>query len=90
MIDPQAGIQNIVDGQGAAIAIAGMSIVFAALTLISVVIALLPRILSRIEGLFPEPVVATPRSRAAPIEDLTTVAAAAAAYHAARSGVAPG
>mgnify|MGYP002640318748 FL=1 len=90
MIDPQAGIQNIVDGHGAAIALVGMSIVFAALSLISVVIAVLPRLLRLVEGLFPEPVVATPRNRAAPTEDLTTVVAAAAAYHAARSDVAPG
>ena len=38
--------QNIVDGQGMDIAITGMSIVFTALALISLFIAMLPRILA--------------------------------------------
>ena len=43
MLDAQTGLQNIVDGQGVGIAIAGMTIVFVALTLISGFITLLPR-----------------------------------------------
>lgn len=90
MIDPQAGIQNIIDGQGVAIASIGMTIVFSALTLISVVITLLPRVLAGVAVLFPEPVPPQPR-RPVQTEDLTMVAAAAAAYHAAHSaGANPG
>jgi Na+-transporting methylmalonyl-CoA/oxaloacetate decarboxylase gamma subunit len=84
MIDLQAGIQHINDGQGVAIAVIGMTIVFSALSLISIVITLLPRVLRGVAALFPEPVVAPPR-RSAPPEDLTMVAAAAAAHHAAHS-----
>jgi len=87
MIDQQVGIQNIIDGQGVAIASIGMTIVFSALILISVVIALLPRVLVGVGALFPEP---APR-RPVQTEDLTMVAAAAAAYHAAHSaGANPG
>lgn len=90
MIDPQAGIQNIIDGQGVAIAAIGMTIVFSALSLISIVIALLPRVLVGVGALFPEPAPPQPR-RPVQTEELTMVAAAAAAYHAAHSaGVNPG
>ena len=50
----QVSFQNILDGQGGGIAVTGMSIVFTALGLISLFIALLPRILERVARLFPE------------------------------------
>ena len=50
----QISFQNILDGQGGGIAITGMSIVFTALGLISLFIALLPRILERFARFFPE------------------------------------
>lgn len=48
-------LQNITDVDGYAIAITGMVIVFFALTLISVFLTLLPRILERVNTVFPEP-----------------------------------
>ncbi|MBS10735.1 MAG: hypothetical protein CME19_03920 [Gemmatimonadetes bacterium] len=48
-------VQNIIDGQGIPIVITGMVIVFFALTLISLFIAALPRILERIAQRWPEP-----------------------------------
>lgn len=46
MHDLNTGLDNIVAGNGLAIAVTGMSIVFAALTSLSVFIALLPRVLA--------------------------------------------
>ena len=46
MHDLQVGIENIVAGNGPAIAVTGMLIVFAALSSLSVFISLLPRILA--------------------------------------------
>lgn len=89
MIDFQTGMQNIADGQGVAVATAGMLIVFTALSLISVFIALLPRLLTGVGRIFPEKAAAAPR-RSAPQEDLSLVAAAAAAFHAASIGSDPG
>ena len=48
------GIQNIIDGQGVAIAITGMLIVFAALAIISLFIALLPKMLVLLAKALPE------------------------------------
>lgn len=48
-------IQRLWDSQAIAIAITGMLIVFVALTLISVFIALLPRILAVVSHRLPEP-----------------------------------
>ncbi len=48
-------VQNIIDGQGISIAITGMVIVFFALSLISLFIAALPRILNRVALVWPEP-----------------------------------
>lgn len=47
-------LQNVVDGQGIAIAVTGMAIVFTALVLISVFIALLPRVLAVLNPYLPE------------------------------------
>lgn len=87
MVDLQTGLQNIADGEGLAITAVGMSIVFAALSLISLFIFVLPRLLRVVAAVFPEAMVATPRPRVEPEdpEDLAPVAAAAAAaYHAMR------
>ena len=48
-------VQNIIDGQGISIAITGMVIVFFALSVISLFITALPRILDRVALLWPEP-----------------------------------
>lgn len=48
------GFQNVIDGNGFAIAITGMLIVFAALAIISLFIALLPRVLKVLAVVFPE------------------------------------
>jgi Na+-transporting methylmalonyl-CoA/oxaloacetate decarboxylase gamma subunit len=82
MIDFQTGLQNIVAGQGVPIAIAGMAIVFSALSLIASFIAVLPRLLRWFARYVPEPALPAPRLNG---EDDTALAAvAAAAYHAAR------
>ncbi len=46
--------QNVVDGQGIALALMGMSIVFASLAIISIVTGLMPRLLVPISRIFPE------------------------------------
>jgi Na+-transporting methylmalonyl-CoA/oxaloacetate decarboxylase gamma subunit len=48
------GLENIVAADGIGIAMTGMLIVFAALAFISIVIALIPRILPLLEKAFPE------------------------------------
>lgn len=84
MIDFQAGLQNIVAGQGVPIAIAGMTIVFVALGIISSFIAVLPRLLGWVAVLVPEAKLPPPAPKR---ENGTALAAAAAAaYHAARRG----
>ncbi len=80
MSDFDLGLQRIVDGQGLPIAMAGMTIVFTALLLISLFIALLPRILAAVATRFPESVPHAPRRVEPPREDLAAVAAAAWAY----------
>ncbi len=49
-------VQNIEDGQGLGIALTGMVIVFSVLTLISVFIVLLPKVLAVVAKKFPESV----------------------------------
>ena len=49
-------VQNIEDGQGLGIALTGMIIVFSVLTLISVFIVILPKILAVVAKKFPESV----------------------------------
>ncbi len=48
------GIQNILNAQGFTIAITGMLIVFAALTIISIFISLLPKLVVLLANVFPE------------------------------------
>lgn len=48
------GLQGIADGNGLAVSITGMLIVFAALLGISLFIGFLPMVLARIEPFFPE------------------------------------
>jgi len=50
---PDMGFDNIWDNDGLGIAITGLSIVFVALTLISIFIALLPRVLETFAFLLP-------------------------------------
>ena len=80
MSDFDLGLQRIADGQGLPIALAGMTIVFTALLLISLFITQLPRILAVVARRFPEPVPHAPRRVEPPKEDLAAVAAAAWAY----------
>ena len=83
MPEYEAGIQSIIDGRGADIAIAGMTIVFVALSAIASLITVLPRILQQLAKVFPE----TGHHGAPPAQDdLAAVAAAAAAYHAHAGG----
>lgn len=48
------GFENVIAADGTGIAVTGMLIVFAALTVISIVIALIPRLLPLLERVFPE------------------------------------
>ncbi len=48
------GIQHILDAQGFTVAITGMLIVFAALTIISIFISLLPKLVVLLANVFPE------------------------------------
>jgi Na+-transporting methylmalonyl-CoA/oxaloacetate decarboxylase gamma subunit len=84
MIDFHTGVQQIVDGQGVPIAVAGMTIVFSALSFIATFIAVLPRALRLVARVVPEPPQAAPRRAAA--DDGAALAAAAAAFHAAHAG----
>ena len=73
--------QNIVDGQGIDIAVTGMSIVFTALTLITLFISMLPRILALWS---PEPSAAAQSSagpEGSPADDDKVVAAISIALH---------
>lgn len=61
-------LQNITDVRGYAIAITGMVIVFVALTLISLFLAALPRVLNQLSTVFPEPSV---QRAVAPVKNAT-------------------
>lgn len=76
----ETGLQNVTDGQGVPIAVAGMSIVFVALFLITAFITVLPRLLGLVGKVFPEQV---PERRRPPVEEdeLAIVAAIGAAMH---------
>ncbi len=54
MVTISTGIQNINDGHGLTIAITGMVIVFAALSIISIFIAILPKLILLLARAFPE------------------------------------
>ena len=87
MSEFDAGIQSIIDGRGLPIAIAGMSIVFVALSSIASLISLLPHALKRLAKYVPEVDHHAPRARPGGGDaDLAAIAAAAAAYHTHRSG----
>ncbi len=81
-------LQNITDARGYAIAITGMLIVFVALSLISLFLTLLPRLLEMLSTVFPEPAsqpAAPPPARvSAGNEEI--VAAIGAALHCHHSG----
>jgi hypothetical protein len=49
-----AGLDRIVEGQGVATSIAGMTIVFTALAAVSVFIALLPKVLNLLSHIMPD------------------------------------
>ena len=75
--------ENLVHGPGPGIAITGMTIVFAALGLISACIFFLPTIMEKIGRIYPEPQVHGPGPETRPARDDTEVVAAiAAALHA--------
>lgn len=74
-------IQRIFDGQGFEIALAGMITVFLALTLISVCIAMLPKILPMFAGIFPEPPTTQPTTSAPPNEEEAIAAAVGYLHH---------
>ncbi|MBM82898.1 MAG: hypothetical protein CMJ78_20235 [Planctomycetaceae bacterium] len=83
-----SGLQNISDNDGIAIALTGITIVFAALILITVFISLLPKILAAVNEVFPEPVpkqavaAASSPVAAATNDDDLVAAAIAVAHHA--------
>ena len=82
MDDLNFSFQNVIDANGVAIALTGMSIVFAALILIAVFVALLPRMLVWTHVVMPEkggPVAPSPPARQE--IDPATVAAIGAALH---------
>ena len=83
-------IQNIIDAQGAELALAGMLIVFTALTGISIFIGLLPKILPVINKILPEVELHTkPKARSsapAATNDGAVVAAIAFAMHHSKRG----
>ena len=84
-------MQNVVDGQGVSIAITGMGIVFCSLALISIVISLLPRVLSFIDTFMPEDEAESAAFDAElliDVDDLGVVAAICRTLHA-RMGAAP-
>ena len=51
---PKSGWQNIVDGRGISISLTGMAIVFAALVIITLFIAAVPRVLDVLEPYLPK------------------------------------
>ena len=74
------GINNILEAKGFGIAITGLTIVFVALLLISVFIALLPRLMEVLSVIFPEEhAEAAPAARSVVDEEL--VAAIGFALH---------
>lgn len=80
-MDPlQFSVQNVIDGQAIPIAITGMSIVFCVLILISLFIAVLPKITAILGRYFPETegqVSVAPQ----PSSDDAVLAALAYVYH---------
>ena len=75
------GINNITEAQGFPIAITGLTIVFVALTLISVFIALLPRVMEALSAILPEESHADPAKASRAAMDEQLVAAIGFALH---------
>lgn len=83
------GLSNIAEASGVAIALTGMTVVFIALALLSLFVALLPRALARLEKHFPEAMAgqdATVTVAAARGDEAAVVAAAVAAVTLHESG----
>ncbi len=76
----QFSVQNIVDGQGVPIALTGMGIVFCVLALISLFIALLPKLTAILGRYFPEAEVHVSPSPKTSSDD-SVLAAIAYVYH---------
>jgi Na+-transporting methylmalonyl-CoA/oxaloacetate decarboxylase gamma subunit len=72
----KAGLARVQDGGGLQISISGMVIVFSALTLISVFIGALPKILSLVSLVFPDK-----STRSAADDDRVAIAIAVALHH---------
>ncbi len=70
------GVENIIDGQGVAVSVTGMLIVFFALMFISIFIAILPHVLKLVEKVFPEEEIEANKSLA-PEESIIAVIAMA-------------
>jgi len=79
-------VQNIVDGQGLAIALTGMIIVFIVLIFISTFIVLLPKILAVIAKKFPETEGHFERTQEEEEDDGPLLAAIAFVLHQRRAG----
>ncbi len=69
-------IENIEKGQGITIAVMGMLIVFTALLLVSLAIAVLPKILSLLSGILPPESASVPVARSGKMSDEGEVLAA--------------
>ena len=67
LLAQEYGWQNVVDGNGVGLAITGMLIVFAALTLVTLIIAAMPRLLASVNTVFPEPASPTTASKPGPV-----------------------
>lgn len=81
MLELSFSYQNILDGQGFALALTGMTIVFIALLMVSAFIALLPRILVFVNRYIPEVHHhAAPKARSRHGDDDEEAIAAAIAY----------
>ena len=81
------GLENIIQAKGFGIAITGLTIVFAALVLISLFIALLPRLMEALSAIFPEEHAEAAPARAVMDEEL--VAAIGFALHQRKTNTPP-
>lgn len=76
-----SGLENIVNGEGIGIAITGLSIVFVALALITLFIAALPQMLTRLENVLPPEIEHHAAPPAAPLDDEPLAVAVGFALH---------
>ena len=70
------GVQNIISGNGVAVSIVGMLIVFSALTFITLFIAVMPHVLKLVAKIFPEESAHAPKALE-PDESIVAVIATA-------------